>query len=419
MTRLNRIYLYNFLNAMSLTVVGDFMVLDLFLLRIRAGVSTIGFIKSLTFFVPVIAYQLCVPYLEKKHNEVPLCAWSYLIRVTIPALLPAFALAGMAGSWLNWMCIAILPLAVTLATFANNALMIVYRSQLPPRDYNRCVGVVQMLYRVPVLLMLPVAMLFEYGSAGGDARFFLVYLISLLCFGAFQIPAVATLMPLGKVVSENARRSEKPSFSALYRPYVDPGYRGVLATTILHGAVTGGGNAYVAIYCLKVMDLSIFHVSSMRVLALIAGMVALPFAGKLADRIGYRRIFVYAGALLALGLGAFVAFPHPWMLPLFALLFWDGTSSPVGGTLLMCEQNAAARLAPENGLTGYIAAFNVAQGAGLFAGALGGGMLFDLLKAGEFGEGACFRIVMGSWLPCLALLVLAAQRWLPKEPIRG
>ena len=178
MSSVKKLYWYNLLTATSLTVVAEFLFVDQLLLRIHTGVAVIGILKSLIFFLPVVSYQLAVPLLNRTNLEIPLCAYFYVLRAVMPALVPAAALLGTGDPVLQWMSIVILPVAMMLATFANNALMIIYRRQLPSERFNRDVGVMQMCFYLPCLVLgIPVSLIFKRAATLDDRSFFTVYLI--------------------------------------------------------------------------------------------------------------------------------------------------------------------------------------------------------------------------------------------------
>ena len=406
-----KLYWYNLLTAASLTVVAEFLFVDQLLLRIHTGMAAIGVLKALIFFLPVVSYQLAVPLLDRLGAEKLLCAFCYVLRVLLPAAIPAAALLGAGGPVLRGMCMAILPAAMMLAAFANNALMIVYRRQLPPENFNRCSGILQMCFCLPGLLLgVPVSFGFKFASGLDDRSFFLIYLAAMLGCALFQIPAVAVLLSSGRDRASGGNGAARTSWTEQLQPYRDPEYRRILAVTLLHSVVGGAGLAYIGVFCMKIMDVSVSGAFLLRVTTTGIGLLLLPYAGRLADRIGYRRIYFGCGALMSLGLALLAAFPCIWILPLCALLFWDGISSPVGGALYMCEQAAASKLAPERGTAGYIAAFSVARNAGMAAGALLSGALLGMLTRSGISEAAGVRLIFAVCLLPLALLAVAGGR---------
>ena len=405
MSSVKKLYWYNLLTAASLTVVAEFLFVDQLLLRIQTPVAVIGVLKALIFFLPVVSYQLAVPLLNRTRIEAPLCAYFYVLRVLLPALVPAAALFGAGNLTLQWMSIVILTVAMMLATFANNALMIIYRRELPPERFNRDVGMIQMCFYLPCLVLgIPVSLIFRRAAALDDRSFFVIYLTAMLICALFQLPAFAVMHSLGgKCEPREANKTNETGMDWL-RPYRDPRYRKTLIVTCLHALVSGVGIAYIGVFCLKIMGLPVSRAFIMRTAALIVGMALMPHVGRLTDRIGYSRMYLWAGGLLSLGLALPVFFPHPWMLPLCALLFWDGVNSPVGMALQMCEQAAASKLAPSRDTAGYIAAFNVARCTGIGAGALLSGVLFVIVTRAGISEAAGLRIVFGACLLPLALL---------------
>ena len=411
MSPVKKIYLYNLLTAASLAVVAEFLFVDQLLLRIQTGVATIGVLKALIFFVPVVSYQLAVPTLNKLHVEIPLCAYFYLLRVLLPAAVPAAALLGVGNTALQWMSIVILPVAMMLATFANNTLMVIYRRLLPPDQFNRSAGIIHMCFYLPCFVLgIPVALLFRRAAALDDPGFFRFHLAAMLICASFQLPAFAVIRSIGRLGGGEGVPS-RGSWREQLRPYGDPLYRKTLIVTSLHAVVTGFGIAYIGVFCLKIMALPVSNAFIVRTVASVIGVLLLPCSGKLADRFGYRKMFFWLGMLLTLGVAALVIFPYPWILPVCALLFWDGVNSPAGLALQMCEQASASKLSPARDTAGYIAAFNVARCTGMGAGALAAGALFRVLTAG-FGcsEAAGLRLVFAACLLPLLMLTWAGGR---------
>ena len=412
MSSVKKLFWYNLLTAASLTVVAEFLFVDQLLLRIRTDVAVIGVLKAFIFFLPVVSYQLAVPLLNRTRCEIPLCAYFYALRVLLPALVPAAALLGAGNRTLQWMSMIILPVAMMLATFANNALMVVYRCRLPPERFNRDIGIIQMCLYLPCLVLgIPVSLIFKRAALLEDRSFFVIYLGAMLVCALFQLPAFAVIRSLGEAHEDHEPNTEGGTGTDWLRPYRDPLYRKTLIVTSLHSLVCGVGIAYIGVFCLKIMSLPVSRAFIVRTAALIVGMALMPYVGRLTDRIGYGRMYVWGGVLLSIGLALPVLFPHPWVLPLCALLFWDGANSPVGMALQMCEQAAASKLAPSRDTAGYIAAFNVARCTGIGAGALLAGGLFGVVTAGlGLSEAVGLRVVFAACLLPLALLAATGCR---------
>ena len=324
MSDLKKLYLYNLLTSASLAVVADFIFIDLLLLRIGTGFAAIGAIKALIFFLPVLSYQLAAPLLNRWRHEESLCACCYVLRALIPALIPAAAVLGADDAALRWMSAALLPAALMLATFANNALMIVYHERFPQGKFNRCSGIVYMCFCLPGLALgFPASLLFDRVSKLADEKFFAAYLGAMLVCGVFQIPAFFIMRSLGRAGQTErsaARGAELPAPGGMLKPYRDRGYLGTLLVTFLHALAVGGGTAYIAGFCLKILDVSVSATFVLRTAAAGAGVVMLPVAGRFADRFGYRKVFLCGGVLMTIGAVLPAAFPQLWMLPLCALV---------------------------------------------------------------------------------------------------
>ena len=414
MSDLKKLYFYNVLVSASLTVISDFIFIDLLLLRIGTGVALVGAIKALIFFLPVVSYQLAAPLLNKWRCEVPLCAWCYLLRTLLPMLIPAAAVLGAGNAALRWMCAVLLPTGLMLATFANNALMIIYHREFPADGFNRCSGIVHMCFYLPGLALgFPVSMWLSHAAKLPDAKFFAAYLAAGALCGAFQLPAFAIMRTLKSGAAAGSGAVPEKAAGGMLVPYRDRESRGTLLVTFLHALAIGGGTAYIGVFCLKILQASVSTTFVLRTAAAGAGALLMPFAGKLADRFGYRRVFVCGGLLMMAGVGAPAAFPHLWVLPLCALLFWDGAVSPVGAAMQMCEQAAASKLASDRDTAGYIAAFNVARMSGMGLGSLLSGALVALFRRLGSTEETGLRLVFAACLALLLPMIVAAVRLFP------
>lgn len=156
---------------------------------------------------------------------------------------------------------------------------------------------------------------------------------------------------------------------------------GLSATLFLYSFAYGGITSFTALYAdaLGITPKSIY----LTVMAL-AILVSRPFSGRIADRFGYRRVFVPCLALITIGLTILVfAGSRPWMI-LSAVVFGVGfgTAYPVFAAYLM-QQVSASRRGTAFGT--MLAAFDTGIGTGSTA---MGGLIGRFGFASAFGFAA-------------------------------
>ena len=142
-----RLYGYNLFTALAITVVCNFVFLDKLLLRLEIDLSRFGMIKGSMYVASAVLYMIFTPLLQRNPgtSDKLICIWAYLFRATLPALLPVIALFTDNQELLTWSAVVLLSLGMTLAAFANNSLMSLYRLVLPEEHFNRRVGMMNLL----------------------------------------------------------------------------------------------------------------------------------------------------------------------------------------------------------------------------------------------------------------------------------
>ena len=401
---LRNLYLYNIFLSFSLTIVSGFAFIDWLLLRFRIDLSSFGLIKSLMFLLPAAAYQLLSPLLEKLDKDVPMCILCYLLRGILPLCLPFLAVFSSNRALLTAGCYVLLPGGMLCAAFANNLLMKIYRQVIPPAEYNRNVGLMNMFFSIPALLLsLPVAWLLNRFSTMDDRSFFLLFAGTGLAIFLFELPAVWFMrqvkLPAHQV---RVRGSAAKNF---IRPYLDGRLRAILGMTFLHRFGIGLGMAYLNVYFLNVMNLSISQLVGISFVLCLLLNCALPCGGRVMDRWGYSRFFAVLSGGLLLGILLFCTFWNAvWILPFFALLTWDGGGSLFGGLLVQGEYAASSALADRAWLGSAVAAYSICSNGGYFLGLLSASGIFALADRLGGEVSTALRLYYAAVIPVFAAL---------------
>ena len=405
-----RLYGYNLFTALAIAVVCNFVFLDKLLLRMEIDLELFGLIKGCMFMASAFLYMAFTPLLQKNpgRSDRFICIWAYLLRALLPAFLPVIALWSDNKDLLTWSATILLSLGMTLAAFANNSLMSLYRLVLPEEHFNRRVGMMNLLISLPASLLgvLMAWILDQYESA--DTRTFLIVftVLQIICV-VFEIPAMILMKRLE--LPEKILKRHPQIKGSLWKPWRDREYIPILLLVLLHGFVAGAWIAYLSVYFLTVyqIDMSVLVFAGLILSLLLTS--TLPLSGQLTDRIGYRRMFLLLSFGSLIGGLLFCAFPgNLWLLIPFAILLWDGNISLFSGCLGYGLYAAGSKLAKSELTTCYISAFGLCRNGGIFIGALIGSMVYGMLEPHYQDAAALYQRYFWCILPLSGLLFAAS-----------
>ncbi|MFF8274650.1 MFS transporter [Streptomyces lateritius] len=217
----------------------------------------------------------------------------------------------------------------------------------PPEDLGRAFGVHRAMDTTGALLGPLAAFALLWATADAyDA----VFVVSF-CVGVLGVLLLAVLVPGGAASAATARgaagREARPRAAALLAPLRSAPYRRILGATALLGAVTVG-DAFVYLLLQRRLDLAVTWFPFLP-LGAAAGylLLAVP-AGRLADRIGRRRPFLYGHGAILLAYALLLS-PGPDLLVLGVVLgllgvFYaatDGVLMALTGPLLPAGRRAS------------------------------------------------------------------------------
>lgn len=403
-----RLYGYNFFTALAITIAASFVFLDKLLLRLAIDPTRFGVIKGCMFMASAVLYMAFTPLLQKKpgHADKFICVWAYLFRSALPALLPVLALFTLDQEILTWAAIILLSLGMTLAAFANNSLMSLYRLVLPEEHFNHRVGTMNLLISLPAsLLALAVAYILDRYE-GAELREFLIVFAGLqvICI-LFEVPGMVLMKRLelpGKVL-----RPHHHVPNGFWKPWLDRNYIPVMLMVLFHGFVAGSWSTYLNVYLMNEMGFSMSLLTTISLFMSLLLTATLPFTGQITDRIGYKRMFLILSSGCLIGGILFCSFPgRIWVLFPFAILLWGGTLSLFSGSFSYGLYAAGSKLARNSLTTCYISAFGVCRNGGIFLGSLFASLIYGAIAPHCSGATLYIRYFW-SVLPFPVLLFIA------------
>ena len=374
-----RLCLYNLFNALAIAPACNLTFTDKLMLHMNLALENFGYIKGIMFLVPPLLYALLVPLLNRIHADIKICINCYIVRASLPALLPVLALFTDNKSILTAACIFVLTTAMTCAVFANNSLMAIYRLSLRQEDFNRNIGLITLYVQLPSSVMaLPLAWYLDLFEGAPPYHFYLAFAMMHVVCVLFEIPAVWNMLKLH--LKYPAEPDRKPR-NLFWTPYKDMKYLPILILTILNGIICGLSNAYLVLYLLEGLHLSVTVITIVTFTAGILLNTTLPFCGNFMDKIGYPRFFLLLSIGILCGYSIFCIFwGNLWIQLSLALLASGGSTSLLGGWLTWALSAAGSKLLRPDLSESYISAYSISYNGGLFLGCSLAGVLITVIK---------------------------------------
>jgi MFS family permease len=388
------------------------------MLKVNVDLSAFGIIKGLMYFLPAISYLLLAPWLQRKQIDREVCIFGYLLRVSLPCLLPILALLTSNAKVLTIACMVILPISMMLATFANNSLMVIYRQAIPPETFNKCSNTMMMLLSLPGCIAgVPVALFIDIFDKSSTRTFCIIYaLLALICV-LFELPAIKAMR---KVKLDTSVEVAKKEFNLheLIAPYKDKNFFPVVLITLLHGIICGSLGAYLIVYLMLAQE---WKMSLIAIMMGVIGLFAytfLPYGGKLTDRFGFAKIFFAQAILTFLMMSLLCLFWNNLLvLILFLFLVWDTATSIIGSWMGGTEIGATSKLSVKGRENYYVSAYNLCRSGGLFLGSFLAMPLYKFCVKlhGAENYSQIFRSYFSLLIILIAVLLLVATSYLIKS----
>ncbi len=340
------LYWYNLLVSCSLTMVGSVLFIDSLLLRMKIDISFFGTIKVFSSLLPAVIYTLFSSQLSKLKNYTFWCGSCAFLRVACGVMLPFLWMIIDNKNHLAVAVSIVLSISMLAAVFGNNMLVVIYRQVIPEKTYNYNVSVMTLVLGLPaLLLMLPMAGVLDMCRNWSDMSFMLLFGFLLLLGLLFEVPAV---MILNKVKLPGSRCSTQKRFSwqQLLLPVKDRQYRWLMLLSALRCSLNCMAVTYIIVYFLEVVKMSMMMLSVIMTSLSLCANLLLPVSGKIIDRWGYGKVFVWLSGLMLAGAVLFCVFWRQiWILPIFSVLCWDAGGGIVACILGISLNIASGRLA--------------------------------------------------------------------------
>ncbi len=222
----------------------------------------------------------------------------------------------------------------------------------------------------------------SYGFVAGLGAVFLLLALAPL-----------ELMPSCQRSQPRPRLPRKPA-AGWTTPFRDRRFLRLLAFGCWFSFFNGITQAAQGYYPLCVLNITLMVALALHTGTYLGQWVVSPWVGRLADRLGNRRVMFVSELLVAAGLLFFaVATPRQWWWLIGASILWIAYAG-----MNVCLPNLMLKLAPRESNASYIAAFETTRGLCFAASAILGGVVLDYHRTWT-------GLVLGglslSFFPCL------------------
>ena len=377
---IRRLYLFHFFNNIAITVVANFVFLDKLFLRMDLTMQHFGFVKGAAWFIPMVINLLLSPLVLRMNRDREIIGIGYIIRVSIPFLL--LLLPGLTpNAGLRTVgALVVVVFAMIPPIIANNSIQSLIKVYIPKEDLGKHLGIITLLWTLPgFLLAIPCSYFVDLHSGGTDAEFYRSFLIVMTVTAAFQLPASYFILRM-KRPEHALKASEGPvGLSAILEPIKSRQFRPVLNVTFAFGIILAMVTGFINPYLLEGVGLTLTRITVIGAVVSVLSLFVLPLWGRLVDRVGGKNIYRIAVVGLALGIFALVGGSFFFVL-VFAVLAWEGSRGFFGAGIYSAQQYLAISFSREERRNIYLAAFTLAQGAGMMLGSIVGGSMLEWIK---------------------------------------
>ncbi|MSP13738.1 MAG: MFS transporter [Chloroflexi bacterium] len=373
---------HNYRNLVISSIWGGFLdggistYLSVFLARIGASASTIGLMTSGPALLGVLLYLPGGAYAERQQNLVRLTVWS----ASVSRL--AFLLLALAPFFIGQTTIPFVAVALWTLTAIPNALYIpawttVVQQAISPRKRAQFNGTRWSLLSVvsSICIVLFGFMLDRIAiPTGYQVVFFISWaasMISLISFSRVKIPPFTS--PKRDTLAGASLAQRATTFLRLFtesKPFV----RYNLATLAFRIAITMPAALY-SLYWVDVLNASNTWIGLRGTAGYMTLVLGYAFWGRIANRLGHRRLLMVGGAMFGLYPIFTALTPSPqWLIPVAVLWGLSISSVDIGLFDMLLE------VCPEGRQPTFVAIANLIASLASFIGPLLGAVLVQVFE---------------------------------------
>jgi hypothetical protein len=386
------LYLFHFTNNIAISVVANFLFIDKIFLRLGLDYSSIGFIKGLSFLIPMSLALLLSPYIQNLNRDREIIAVSYLFRVFLPLALLFVPTLELAQFHAVLLISFLLVLIHTFPMLANNCIQMLMRQTISDQILGKHITWINVLWTMPgFLLAIPLSRYIDLYEHASDAEFYRAMFIIMLATGVVQIISSLLILQLPRNTDRETNHI-RPTTRDIMVPFKDIGFRKVLLGILCFSTLSSMVAAFINPYLLVVQHMSMTSISTIGAVVSMLSIAIMPIWGKILDLFGGKISYASAVIGFMIGVSALLA-PGTAPVLLFAFCAWDGQRGCFGSGILAIQQYLVIKTGKPRYMLVYYSAASSMMGLGWFIGANSGGILIDLLRELQFELVWAYRVV--------------------------
>jgi hypothetical protein len=373
-------------------VVANFLFIDKIFLRLGLDYSSIGFIKGLSFIIPMSLALLLSPYIQNLNRNREIIAVSYLFRVFLPLVLLIVPTLELAQFQAVLLISFLMVLIHSFPMLANNCIQMLMRQTISDEILGKHITWINVLWTMPgFILAIPLSRYIDMFEHASDAAFYRAMFTIMLATGLVQIVSSLLILQLPRKSNREVHQIQ-PSTRDILVPFKDIGFRKVLLGILCFSTLSSMIAAFINPYLLVVQNMSMTSISTIGAVVSMLSIAIMPIWGKILDRFGGK--VSYASAVIGFMIGV-SALLVPGIAPvlLFAFCAWDGQRGCFGSGILAIQQYLVIKSGKPKYMLVYYSAASSMMGLGWFIGANSGGLMIDLLQELQFELVWAYRVV--------------------------
>ncbi len=379
MTReIRLLYAFHFFNSLALTVLVNPLFVDKLFLVLGLNLAQFGVVKGVSMWLPPMLNLLISPWLVRLNQEHIVCALAWLLRIFAPALMLVLPWWTRDQAWLTVGFTIILIVSSFFPIVGINTITALCKAHIPRTELGQRMGMITLLWNLPYYLAaIPCAWWLDR-QVGTVEQFLQAMILLSVLTGVLQLPASVLIWRIGRCPS--SQQARVANLRTIVEPFRDRAFRNLLRFVLVITALGATVQAFIVPFAVGGLRMSLTTISTLEAIICGAGVLLIPWWGRIVDRHGGRNVL----RLCVLGVGLALlplSTGQHWAVLLFAALAWRIGTGVFGFGLTLGQQVLTLALAKEERSYVYMSAASFLAGCGWLLGSLGGGILLEWLRS--------------------------------------
>lgn len=388
------LYVFHITNNLAISVVANFLFIDKIFLRIGLEYSSIGFIKGLSFLIPMTLTLFVSPYIQKLNRNREIIAVGYLFRVFLPLVLLLIPTLGLGRIETIMLISSLMVVIHTFPMLANNSIQVLIRDTIADASLGRHITWINVFWTMPgFILAIPLSRYIDLFEHATDLEFYRAMFLIMVSTGVLQFIASLLILRLPRHVNNEEEQTVLKT-KDIAVPFKDAAFRKILVGILCFSTISSMVTSFINPYLLIVQQMSMTLISTIGAVVSILSIVILPMWGKILDKFGGKISYTSAVLGFMVGVGALLV-PGLGFVLVFAFCAWDGQRGCFGSGIFAIQQYLVIKTGKHRYMFVYYSAASFMTGVGWFLGSNIGGLMLDTLQKFGVSLSSSYQMLFG------------------------